>query len=41
MRGRHARPFVYVAATRAREALHLTGVSPISEFIDDMQLAQA
>lgn len=30
---RHLR---YVAATRAREILRLTGVDPVSEFFDDM-----
>ncbi len=31
------RHLLYVAATRAREQLFMTGVDPISEFIEDMQ----
>ena len=30
------RHLLYVAATRARELLHLTGVDPVSEFVEDM-----
>jgi len=31
------RHLLYVAATRAREQLYLTGVDPISEFVEDMR----
>ena len=32
------RHLLYVAATRARERLYLSGVNPISEFVEDMGL---
>ena len=33
------RHLLYVAATRARECLLITGVDPISEFVEDMKMA--
>ena len=33
------RHLLYVACTRAREFLHLSGVVPASEFLDDLNLA--
>jgi ATP-dependent exoDNAse (exonuclease V) beta subunit len=32
------RHFLYAAATRAGEQLYLTGVDPISEFVEDTRL---
>ena len=31
------RHLLYVAATRAREHLLITGINPMSEFVEDMQ----
>lgn len=31
------RHLLYVASTRARDRLHLSGVAPGSEFLDDLQ----
>jgi len=31
------RHLLYVACTRAREHLHVSGVEPMSEFVDDLK----
>ncbi len=35
------RHLLYVACTRARDRLLVTGVRPVSEFIDDLDVASA
>ena len=31
------RHLLYVACTRARDRLHITGLAPVSEFLDDLR----